>query len=132
MPASLTTIVQRQAYKITLWQLALVVGLSLIIAVLRGINSGLSALLGGFAYGLPNLVFVWWVFRYASPQQATQFMFAFFVGETLKLILSAILFMLMVNFLPVQVPMMLLGYIAAIVAFWLVCMKYFSKRHEVV
>ena len=85
-------------------------------------------LAGGFAYGIPNLIFVWRVFRYAGAQQMTRFVAAFFFGEIIKLILSGILFLLVVKYLSVSLLSVLAGFVTGIVAFWVVCFLSFSKQ----
>jgi ATP synthase protein I len=124
----LNKVIQHKAYRIVCWQLAGVLLLTLFALVFVGVEQGLSVLAGGLAYGLPNLFFVWRVFRYAGAQQMTQFAAAFFAGEMFKLILSGILFVLVVKYLPVSLLSVLVGFIGAIVSFWIVCMWQFSKQ----
>jgi ATP synthase protein I len=125
--SALQTKVQNEAYRIVLYQLAGVVVLALIMTIIGGMNVGYAAFAGGMAYGLPNLFFVWAVFRFVRVDQMTQFVFAFFVGEMLKLLASAFLFILIVKNLPVSLLSTLAGFIGAIIAFWIVCMWHFSQ-----
>lgn len=124
----LKTIIQNEAYRIVLWQLFGVVVLAFLALLIRGKTSCFSVFAGGAAYVLPNLIFVWRVFRYVGAQQMTQFMAAFFIGEMMKLALSALLFLVIVKYLPVSLLSTLIGFIGAIVSFWIVCMLYFSKQ----
>jgi len=128
---TLNTIVQREAYRIVLLQLSGVVVIALIALILVGKMSGFSALMGGLAYGLPNLIFVWRVFRYAGASQMVQFMAAFFIGEMLKLAISAILFLLIVKYLPISLLSVLVGYVGGIVSFWIASMWLFTKKAEI-
>lgn len=125
---SLKTMVQQEAYRIVLLQLTGVAAISLLSLILAGKTSGFSALLGGLAYGLPNLVFVWRVFKFSGASQMVQFMAAFFIGEMLKLALSAILFLLIVKYLPISLLSVLVGYIAGIVSFWIASLWHFSNK----
>lgn len=125
---SLKNIVQNQAYAIVFWQLACVTVIALLGTLIHGSNTGLSLLAGGMTYGIANLIFVWRVFRYVGAQQMTQFAAAFMLGEMGKLILSGILFILIVKYLPVSLLSVLVGFVGAIVSFWLVCMWQFSKQ----
>jgi ATP synthase protein I len=127
---SLQKKIQHQAYRIVIWQFACVVLLAVVAAILRGKNSGFSVFIGGAAYVLPNLLFVWRVFRYAGAQEMAKFMSAFFIGEMLKLMLSAILFLMIVKYLPVSLLSLLIGFIGAIVAFWVVCLWQFSSKNS--
>ena len=128
MPSkSLKNLVQSQAYQVVFKQFMVVVIIAAVATFAAGVKSGYSVLLGGLAYCVPNLLFVWRVFRYAGAQQMNQFVAAFFAGEMIKLFLSAILFVLVVKTLPVSLLSTLVGFIGAIVAFWFVCMWQFSR-----
>ena len=119
--------IQNQAYQIVSKQLFGVVALSLLALAFYGVKSGFSVLAGGMIYILPNFLFVWRVFRYSKPQEMQRFMIAFSFGEMAKLIFSAILFLLIVKYLPVSLLSILVGFIGAIVSFWIVCMMQFCK-----
>lgn len=126
----LKKIIQRQAFAIVFWQLICVIALTLIAFILFNSIIAFSVLAGGLSYGIGNLIFVWRVFRYAGAQEMNQFAFAFMAGEALKLILSAILFLVIVKYLPVSLLSVLIGFIGAIVSFWLVCIWKFSKQEK--
>src|SRR5580700_8027696 len=115
---TLKNLIQHQAYHIVFLQLAGVVVLASLALMIRGITSGFSVLMGGLAYVIPNLIFVWRVFRFVGAQQMTLFVAAFFAGEAMKLFLSAFLFLVIVKYLPVSLLSELIGYIGAIVSFW--------------
>jgi len=123
--------IQNQAYQIVSKQLFGVAILSLIALFFSGVKSGISVLAGGMVYLLPSFLFVWRVFRYSRPQEMQQFMIAFFLGEMAKLIFSAILFLLVVKYLPVSLLSILVGFIGAIVSFWIVCMMQFARQKGV-
>jgi ATP synthase protein I len=125
---SLQQRVQQEAYLIVLWQLACVIILSVIAWLAADKIHSLAVLAGGIAYCLPNLVFVWWAFRYAGAQQMGKFICAFYLGELIKLILSAVLILMIVKYLPVSLLFVLIGLIGAIVSFWIVCMWHFSRQ----
>ena len=118
---------QCEAFRIVFWQLALVVMLAGFALTLYGFTSAFSVLAGGCAYVFANLVFVWRVFVYAGAQQMTKFAIAFFIGEMLKLLLSAILFLMIVKYLPISLLSVLVGFIGAIVAFWVACLFLYGK-----
>ena len=112
--------VRTDAIKMVLWQFAVILVFAFILFMLRGSQSGTSVLLGGLAYCLPNLMFVWRVFKRTTARAARQFLVAFLLGEVMKLLLSAVLFVLIVKYLPIKVIWVLAGYIVAIMAFWVV------------
>jgi ATP synthase protein I len=122
--------IQKDAYRMVFWQFIVVTVLALIILVLKGVQSSTSALLGGLAYVLPNVMFVWRVFARTSAAEAQRFLVAFVVGEATKLTLSAVLFVMIVKYLPVILLPTLGGYIAAIVAFWLVSFVFMSQEQK--
>jgi len=99
-----------------------------IACLLAGLNSGFSVLSGGLAYGLPNLLFVFCVFRFTGAQQMSQFMAAFYAGEAIKLILSGILFVLVVKYLPVSLSSVVVGFVGAIVSFWIASFWQFARQ----
>lgn len=124
----LTKVVQNEAYQLVIWQLAGVFLLAFLALLWRGSMSSLAVLAGGMAYGLPNLFFVWGVFRFVGAQQMNAFVIAFFFGEMLKLALSAFFVLIIVKHLPDSLSSTLVGFIGAIVSFWIVCMLHFSRR----
>lgn len=126
---SALTPITRQAYRIVFWQLMIVVMLAVVFFLLRGVEEGLGVLSGGLAYGLPAFAFVWQVFSRANVRAVKQFLAVFVVGELAKLIVSAVLFILIVKYLPVTVLPVLIGYICAIVAFWMASV-FFLSRHQ--
>jgi ATP synthase protein I len=126
----LQELVQNKAYRIVKFQMAGVIVLALIALILYGTTCGVSVLLGGLAYVLPTFVFVWRVFRYARASEMTQFLAAFFLGEMLKLAFAAFLFLMIVKYLPVSLLSVLVGFIGAIVSFWIACYWLFATNQE--
>jgi ATP synthase protein I len=120
--------VQNKAYRIVKLQMAGVIVLSFLALILCGVVCAYSVLLGGLAYALPTLFFVWRVFRYASPSQMTLFMAAFFIGEVVKLTFAAILFLIIMKNLPVSLLSELAGFIGAIISFWIACFWLFAIK----
>lgn len=118
---------QREALKLVFWQLIITMVLSLVIMLIAGLNKGLSTLLGGSSYVLPNVIFAWRVFSYTGPRLSDRFMINFLLGEFTKLILSAILFILIVKYLSVNMIFVMLGYAIAIFSFWFVCGWHFGR-----
>lgn len=111
---------QSVAFKLVFWQLMITMVLSLVILLIEGLNKGLSTLLGGSAYIVPNFIFAWRIFSHQGPGLTERFMIYFLLGEFTKLVLSAVLFVLMVKYLPVNVVFVMAGFIIAIVSFWFV------------
>lgn len=126
--AALTSI-KNQAYRVVYLQLMMVTGVAAVILLLWGTSEAFSALMGGLAYGLPTLGFVWRVFSRVNMRAVKPFLAMFFIGEITKLVISAILFILIVKYLPVVVLSVLIGYAGAIIAFWLSSI-FFLSRHQ--
>lgn len=120
--------VKKEAYKIIYWQLVLIMGLALVLFLFQGIQSGLSALLGGLAYWLPTLLFVWRVFARTTARAAKQFLAAFIAGEGIKLLLSALLFVLVVKFMPVNLLSVLAGFVGAVISFWIASLFLLTRQ----
>lgn len=53
-----------------------------------------SALLGGFSYILPNVLFVKFAFRHSAAESAQLALMGLFIGEGIKLLSTAVLFAL--------------------------------------
>lgn len=105
-------------------------GLAIVVFLVRGNRDGLSVLLGGLAYWFPTSLFAWKVFGYESAREAKRFVFVFFAGEMVKLFLSAVLFVLIIRYFSVKVLAMMIGFIAAIITFWIVWGIHLGKRVE--
>lgn len=125
---SLKKIVQHEAYWLVFLQLLCVLFIACLAWLFKGLPVGLSVFAGGMTYGLPNLFFVWLVFGYVGAKQMNKFVIAFFFGEMLKLIISAILFLIIVKYLSLSLLSVLVGFIGSIISFWIVCMWHFSRQ----
>ncbi len=84
-----------------------------------GVMASWSALLGGVAIVLPSSYFAYRLFRITSARAARKIVRAFYVGEVTKILLSAVLAAVFVRFLHVDVIPFLVGFIAALVGFWI-------------
>lgn len=82
--------------------------------------------LGGLAYTLPNFIIVKRAFRFVSSREAKQFVVAFFIGETLKLVMSAFFVLIIVQCLSLSLLFVLIGFFGAMVSFWISCIIYFA------
>lgn len=106
------------AYRLVALQ-ALVVAL---IAVAFGIHSSLKAgsvLLGGAACVLPSFAFARFLFTTTSSRAAKKIIKIFFLGELVKLAISAALVALIVAFIPVALMPFIVGFAGAQFGFWL-------------
>ncbi|OGT58272.1 MAG: hypothetical protein A3F43_06230 [Gammaproteobacteria bacterium RIFCSPHIGHO2_12_FULL_42_10] len=127
MKNQLKSHIQAEAYKLVLGQLIGVLILAVLTLLFKNKIDSLSVLAGGLTYGFLNLLFVAVVFRYYRAQEMHKFMAAFMLSETLKLIFSAIIFLMIVKHLPVSLLFTLVGLIGAIVSFWIASFWYFTR-----
>lgn len=121
-----------EVLRIVLYQLIMIVGLTLILLFLKGMHEGLSILAGAIAYWLPTFIFMWRASAHAGARAATRFMIAFFAGEMIKLFLCGVLFVVVIKYFNAQLLYAVVGLIGAIVAFWIASMVVvFQKRVKV-
>lgn len=120
--------IKTQAYQIVFWQLMIIMGLAAVLFLLSGIQNGIGTLLGGLAYWLPTFFFAWRVFRRAALKTGRAFIVSFLAGEVGKLLLSGLLFVLVVKYMPVTPAATIIGFAGAIMAFWIACVV-FLIRH---
>jgi ATP synthase protein I len=111
--------IRTQVHKIIFWQWVMIVGFVLVIVLLQGMQKALSALIGGFAYWLPTMIFLLRVTAYAGAQAVMRFLVAFFAGEMVKLFLCGVIILLAARYLPINVAYSIIGLAGAIIAFWI-------------
>lgn len=85
--------------------------------LMGGWKFALSPLLGGGVALIPNLYFAYKVYL-ARHQDAPDIIKAFYTGETVKLILTAALFVMVLQIPSVNFLTLLIGYIAVLSVFW--------------
>ena len=87
---------------------------------IRGITEALSAILGGGACVIPNFLFSRCLFAAMNTTQTVKRILAnFYIGELIKLVLSAGLVLLIVLFIPVSLVPLIIGFVGAQFGFWL-------------
>ena len=101
------------------YQLAIVVGLTIILMVFTGIYKGLSAFIGSMTYWVPTFIFMWRATAHSGARAAKRFVIVFFTGEAVKLLTCGILFVIAVRSLHTELFYTMIGLIGAIIAFWI-------------
>ncbi|WP_304985663.1 ATP synthase subunit I [Coxiella-like endosymbiont] len=103
-----------------------IVGLQAMIVVvialgwwIKGAIENLSVLLGGMACLLPSLYFARRLFATTSPRVVKQSMVNFYLGEVIKLALSAGLVIVIILYIPVSIVPFIMGFVGAQFGFWL-------------
>lgn len=79
-----------------------------------------AVLLGGGCYIIPSFCYTYQLFADTRARAVSQIILRFYLGEILKLLTSAVLFLVLVKYVPIQVEMALVGFITAALGFWLV------------
>jgi ATP synthase protein I len=102
--------------KILGYQVLIIVVVCLGFAV-EGWQKAFSPALGGLAAFIPNLYFALRITG-SAEQEAGKILQSFYVGETVKLVLTAVLFMLIFQIPSVKILPLLVGYVAALSVFW--------------
>ncbi len=85
-----------------------------------GINAALSAAAGGLASLLPNLYFAYRTFKYSGARSAQMILRAFYSGEAIKLVMTALIFAVVFKYLKtLNVAALFGGFIMVQMAVWL-------------
>lgn len=105
--------------RIILMQLVIAVLVSLLIWLLSGFKAGCSAAAGGMICIVTNALFAAKLFSYSGARDARAIVNAFYFGEALKLILTALLFAAVFYSGEVAALPLFLGFIATQFGNWL-------------
>lgn len=118
LPRSALENVRKVAYGWLIIQVIVTVIISLLLFLIHGIHTALSALLGGLICVLPNLMFACILFWRSSfnPKSTIK---ALYIGELIKLSLTGLLFILVIKLLSVNIIGLFLGFIGAQFGFWI-------------
>lgn len=102
--------------KILSYQLLITLVVSLGFAV-GGWQKAFSSALGGLAAFIPNLYFALRISGF-EEQDARKILKSFYVGETVKLLLTAALFIVIFQIPNINILPLLAGYVSALSVFW--------------
>lgn len=97
--------------------------LSLLAAWIYSFNMGLSFLLGGSINLIPSYIFAKIVFKQSGARALKKTLSAFYIGEALKLLLTAVLFILVFQWQELHALSMFLGFVTAQIIYWAVLYK---------
>lgn len=98
------------------YQIAIIVVVSLGFAIGGG-QKALSSTLGGLAAFIPNLYFALRISG-SEQQEARKILRSFYIGESVKLFLTAALFIMIFQIPNIEILPVLAGYITALSVFW--------------
>lgn len=106
-------------------QMVVVLLVGALFAIFSSKNLFFTVLLGGLVCALPQQLHARWFLGSYRASQAKSIIRNFYLGEIVKLFLTGLLFILVIVNLPVSVPVFLIGFVSAQIAFWLA--PYFVK-----
>ncbi len=99
-------------------QILLVCVLTVAFYLFDGIQAAYSACLGGLICCLASQFFARKLFKHAGAQAARQIVRSLYVGEAGKLALTAVMFALVFQFIPISAPAFFISYIAIQLLYW--------------
>ena len=127
MPSRLATPGIKFAKKILVMQ-SLVVIFCTLVASFFGFTAALSALLGGLAAILPNIVFAVFAFRFVGASKNQLVYNSFKTGSKLKLILTIVIFILIYRWPDVQAGPLFITFVVSMLGHWVIS----AKKHYAV
>lgn len=104
---------------------------AVLFGIFLGKNAGISALLGGLAWILPNFYFTRRVFAAMCRQTADprHMLKEFYVAEFYKLFFSAVLLILIFKLLTTVAIPLITGYIIVLFSCWIISVCVIKSRH---
>ena len=109
---------RKAALKHVGFQTLLVLAVTLVCGLVWGLHAGLSALVGGAIYIVPNLVFVWLAFAYAGARQSKSVVMSLYLGEVVKLILTITMLAVALAWMKLDILSLYLAFAVALLAQW--------------
>jgi ATP synthase protein I len=103
--------------KVIRFQVLVIIIMILGFSLAEGQSPAISAALGGAAAFIPNLYFALRVQRSAG-QEARKIVRSFYVGESGKLLLTAVMFFIIFHLPNIEILPLLAVYMAALSVFW--------------
>ncbi|MGH8495964.1 MAG: ATP synthase subunit I [Gammaproteobacteria bacterium] len=88
-----------------------------------GLRAGYSALLGGGIGTLASLYMAVSFFRAGAAADPRRVLWGVYAGELVKLVMTAVLFVAVIMFLPVAFLPLFIGYLATFFVYWLALLK---------
>lgn len=110
------------AIRILLYQVGITAIVTLLFLAYSGM-AAMSALLGGLTSIIPNGLFVLVTHRHGGAQSAKKIMSSFYLGEVLKILLTATMFAVAFILLPVKILPLLVTYILCLSSLFMAGLK---------
>ncbi|WP_027670548.1 ATP synthase subunit I [Rheinheimera baltica] len=109
---------RKSAYKLVLCQLAVAGVITLAFFLAADAAAAKSAFKGGLAAVIPNCVFVFFAFRFSALDDANAVLAAFMRGQSLKLILTAVLLAMVFSQQQLVPEVFLTGFLLTLLTQW--------------
>ncbi len=114
----ITNHLRRRAYRFILFQVGIVLLFSGLFWLVWGFSAGFSTFAGGLTCALPNLYFARQFFSSTGALAAKQILRGMYRAEMIKLLLTALLFMVVFTYLPVEAGFLFIGFVLAQLTVW--------------
>lgn len=85
--------------------------LAISVGIIWEVQTGQSFMIGVMLDVLPAFIFTIYAFRFSGARQLQQVAASFYRGETVKIMLTGALFILVIKTLPVVFPALLAGFV---------------------
>lgn len=112
-------IARKSAYKLALCQLAVAGVIALAFFLVADAAAAKSAFKGGLVAVIPNFVFAFFAFRFSALDNANLVLASFMRGQSLKLILTAVLLALVFSQQQLVPGVFLTGFLLTLLAQWM-------------
>jgi F0F1-type ATP synthase assembly protein I len=117
---------------VVLWPLVMVLGVSILLWLTVSQTAALSTAYGGLIWCAPTAIMAYYLFANVSARAGGRLLATFFIVETGKLLLVAVLIIILLKFFTISLGFLLLGYILAQAAFWIIAgrVNFFNRREN--
>lgn len=126
MSRSVISRIKSEGYRLLAVPVVVIAVFAISLSVFQGLNAGCSALLGGGIWAIPNFYFARRVLTAPRVPLAKPMAWTFYRAEVMKLLLTALLFVVVVKFLTIHPLIVLLAYLLAQIVYWLMIFVHFG------
>lgn len=116
-----------EAFRVVVAQFAVAIVVSSGLLIFSGLRTAWSALVGGLIATLASLYFAAALYARRGGRDPRQFVRAFYVGELLKIVITAALFWFAIVWLDVSFLPAFATYAVALLAYWFALLPVFSR-----
>ena len=118
-PAHSADYYRGSVFKVVAAQLVTVIVITVLLAALYGGRAGYSALVGAIISVFPSFYLATRIFRGDATAPAEQVLRSIYLGEAIKVLLTAALFVIALMMLDINVLIVGLMYVASVLVYWI-------------